>query len=167
MRTILQKLRNDRLLRAAGLGAALLLASCSVEIENLQPAREIANQTHPSGSIYAGWRIYQDKCASCHGPAGLGTAGAPDLLPRVRGMGSRQFVSLVLQRYDWGLPPVLVKGQGPEHEAMVDQIDQRKAYMLTMPAWQGEPSVNAHIADLYAYLSARAQGALGTGRPVD
>jgi hypothetical protein len=36
---------------------------------------------------------------------------------------------------------------------------------VTMPAWQGEPSVNAHVLDLYAYLSARAEGRLGTGRP--
>lgn len=32
-----------------------------------------------------------------------GSANAPDLLPRVRVMGSRQFVSLVLQRYDLNL----------------------------------------------------------------
>jgi hypothetical protein len=34
-----------------------------------------------------------------------------------------------------------------------------------MPAWQGEPIVIVHIVDLYAYLSARAQGAQGSGRP--
>ena len=27
-----------------------------------------------------------------------------------------------------------------------------------MPAWQGEPKVDAHIVDLYAYLAARAEG---------
>jgi hypothetical protein len=37
--------------------------------------------------------------------------------------------------------------------------------MLTMPAWQGEPRVTAHIVDLYAYLSARAQGTQGPDRP--
>jgi hypothetical protein len=34
-----------------------------------------------------------------------------------------------------------------------------------MPAWQDEPPVKAHIMDLYAYLSARADGRQGTGQP--
>ena len=34
-----------------------------------------------------------------------------------------------------------------------------------MPAWQGEPRVSAHIADLYAYLSARAEGIQAAGKP--
>jgi hypothetical protein len=34
-----------------------------------------------------------------------------------------------------------------------------------MPAWQGEPVVNAHVMDLYAYLSARSEGRLAAGRP--
>jgi hypothetical protein len=49
---------------------------------------------------------------------------------------------------------------------MTEDIVQRKEkYMLTMPAWQGEPVASAHIMDLYAYLSARAQGTQGPGRP--
>ena len=42
---------------------------------------------------------------------------------------------------------------------------QRQQGALSMPAWQGEPRVNAHIMDLYAYLSARAEGRQGPGRP--
>ena len=34
-----------------------------------------------------------------------------------------------------------------------------------MPALDGEPRVAAHVADIYAYLSARAQGTQGFGRP--
>jgi hypothetical protein len=48
---------------------------------------------------------------------------------------------------------------------LVEQVMQRKTAVLTMPAWQGEPSVQAHIMDLYAYLSARADGRQGPGRP--
>ncbi len=167
MMKLLPKLSRHYLLRASALAAGLLLSSCAVEVKNVEPAHELARQNRPVGSVYTGWRVYQDKCASCHGPAATGTAGAPDLLPRVRTMGSRQFVSLVLKRYDWGLAPALANSQGAEREALIDQLDQRKAYGLTMPAWQGEPSVNAHIADVYAYLSARAQGTQGSGRPVD
>ena len=42
---------------------------------------------------------------------------------------------------------------------------QRREAALTMPAWEGEPRVNAHIVDLYTYLSPRAEGTQGPGRP--
>lgn len=152
--------------RGAVLAAlATLLAGCAVELQNVQPAQEYAQQTKPPGSVYTGWRVFQDRCAGCHGPAATGTANAPDLLPRVREMGPRRFVGLVLERYDWNLPPAEAGSTGAAREALVERLLQRQDYPLAMPAWQGEPSVNAHIADLYAYLSARAQGLQGTGRP--
>lgn len=143
---------------------ALFLAGCGVEVLNTQPAAELKQMSHPPGSVYTGWRVFQDKCAACHGPAATGTAGAPDLLPKVREMGPRQFVSLVLTRYDWGLPAT--QPGSAAREAQIGDIVQRRDFMLTMPAWQSEPRVNAHIADLYAYLAARAEGSLGSGRPV-
>ncbi len=147
-----------------GFACALTLASAGCAIE-LQHAQEIAEMSQPPGSVYTGWRVFQDKCAVCHGPAATGTAGAPDLLPRVREMGSRQFVSLVLTRYDWALPAAKAGSESAARQALVEDVVQRKEGMLTMPAWQGEPRVNAHIVDLYAYLSARAQGTQGPERP--
>lgn len=148
--------------------SALWLAGCAgstVEVENRQAAREVARLAQPPGSVYLGWRVFQDRCAGCHGVAATGAAGGPDLLPRVREMGMRQFVSLVLQRYDWNLPAAQSRSAGAAREGLGDDAAQRKDYMLTMPAWQGEPRVTAHIADLYAYLSARAQGTQGPDRP--
>ena len=115
--------------------------------------------------MYTGWRVFQDKCASCHGPAGLGTAAAPNLLPKVRDIGPRQFVDIVLRRYDWNIPPDRIASQGAGREALLEQLVQRQDYMLTMPVWQGEPRVSAHIVDLYAYLLARAEGKQDTDRP--
>ncbi len=143
--------------------AALLLAAglsgCAVQLQNRQAAQQLAEQARPAGSVYAGWRVFQDKCARCHGVAATGSPGAPDLLPRLREMGSRQFVGLVLKRYDWQLPP------DQAAEAQLEAVLQRQAGGLSMPAWQGEPVVSAHIVDLYAYLGARAQGTQGPGRP--
>lgn len=141
---------------------ALSLAGCALEV---QYAQEIAEMSKPPGSVYTGWRVFQDRCAGCHGPAATGTAGGPDLLPRVREMGSRRFVGLVLDRYDWSLPAAQARGESAAREALIEAIVQREAGMLTMPAWQGEPRVTAHIVDLYAYLSARAQGTQGPDRP--
>ncbi|NDP40706.1 MAG: hypothetical protein GZ093_18565, partial [Rhodoferax sp.] len=96
------------LLYGAVFTSALLLAGCAaevaVEVENKQATQEIARLSRPPGSAYTGWRIFQDRCAPCHGLEAGGTAIAPDLLPIVREMGSRRFVGLVLQRYDWNLP---------------------------------------------------------------
>ncbi len=140
-------------------------AGCSVEVLNTRPAQELAQQARTPGSVYAGWRVFQDKCATCHGPSATGTDKGPDLLPRVRPMVSRQFVSLVLQRYEWTLPVGQTAGTGQARETLVDNLDQRKVFPMDMPAWQGQPRVTAHIVDLYAYLSARAQGTQGPEQP--
>jgi mono/diheme cytochrome c family protein len=147
------------------LASALLLAGCAVELQNRQPAEELAQLSKPPGSVYTGWRVFQDRCAGCHGPAATGAAGGPDLLPRVREMGPHRFVGLVLMRYDWDLPVGKAGSDSAAREALIEGVVQRKEGMLTMPAWQGEPRVNAHIVDLYAYLTARAQGTQGPDRP--
>lgn len=152
---------------AAALGVALVavLAGCAVQVQNRQPAQEIAQSAKPPGSVYPGWRVFEDKCARCHGPDAGGTPNGPDLLPRVREMGPRQFVGLVLRRYDWSLPASSAGSESAAREALIDEVLQRRQGQLVMPAWQSEPSVNTHIMDLYAFLSARAQGSQGPGRP--
>lgn len=145
---------------------ALLLGGCTgVEWSNQRPAQELAKETKPPGSVYTGWRVFQDKCALCHGPAATGAAGAPDLLPRVRTMGERQFVGLVLQRYDWTTPTATPRSGPPPSETAIDDVMARRTGTLTMPAWQGEPRVTAHVVDLYAWLSARAAGTQPPGPP--
>jgi hypothetical protein len=34
-----------------------------------------------------------------------------------------------------------------------------------MPAWESNEGVEPHVLDIYAYLRARADGALGPGKP--
>ncbi len=151
------------------LSAAMLLAGCAVEVQNTQPAQEVARLANPPGSVSIGWRVFQERCAQCHGAQATGGAGIPNLLPLVREMGSREFVSVVLTRYDksydWGLPQAVARANTAPQSGMVESVLNREQGQITMPAWQGEPVVTAHILDLYAYLSARAQGSQDTGRP--
>lgn len=144
---------------------ALLLASCAVEWENPKPARQLAQEEQPPGSVYLGWRVYQDRCAACHGVAAQGTANAPNLLRRLQTLGPREFVSLVLYRYDATLQgePAVTRGT---REPQVEVLMERKDPPLAMPAWREEPRVNAHVLDLYAYLSGRAEGRVGPGKPM-
>jgi mono/diheme cytochrome c family protein len=152
--------------RLANLAAAslvtLLLAGCAVQWRNTEPARELAKAAEPPGSAYGGWRVYQQRCASCHGSAADGAGGAPNLLLRMQGLGPQRFVDLVLRRYEADMLP---RGQGSARETLVDDIVERRRGTLAMPAWQGEPVVDAHVMDLYAYLSARSEGRLPAGRP--
>ena len=160
------KKNSMKLLCGAALTSALLLGGCAVELENTKAAEEQARLSQPPGSVYTGWRVFQDRCSGCHGPAASGTVAAPDLLPKVREINSREFIGLVLTRYDWNLPVAKAGGDSAERAEMIEQILQRKQGALTMPVWQGEPRVNAHIMDLYAYLLARADGRQGPERPV-
>ncbi|MEY3446653.1 MAG: hypothetical protein RIR45_1408 [Pseudomonadota bacterium] len=150
------------------LASALLLSGCAgdmaVEVENTKAAQEMARLSRPPGSVFAGWRVFQDRCASCHGPDAMGAAG-PNLLPLVQQMGPRRFLGLVLKRYDWNLPPAQAGQKQQAMDTRIEDVLQRREQAITMPAWQDTPSVNAHIADLYAYLAARAEGSQGPGQP--
>lgn len=143
---------------------ATTLTGCAVEWQNPQAARQLAREQQPTGSTYLGWRVYQDRCASCHGTDARGSANAPSLLARLQTLGPRQFVSLVLYRYDSTLQgqPAAVRDA---REAQVDSLMQRQNQPLAMPAWQDEPRVNAHVLDLYAYLSARSEGRIDASKP--
>jgi len=117
------------------------------------------------GSVYKGWRLFQAKCATCHGRDATGTKRAPDLLPRVKEMNESVFVETVLRRYNWLVPSSEAASEAGSREAMIEQVLQGKKGVSDMPAWQGEPSVKANILDLYNYLRARGDGTQGPGRP--
>ena len=59
----------------------LLLVGCTMEFINAKPARELKPPPPLEGDLYAGWRVFQSKCASCHSSAATGGDRAPDLLP--------------------------------------------------------------------------------------
>jgi len=146
----------------------LLIVGCSMEFINARPAREL--QPPPvTVNLYAGWRVFQAKCSQCHGTSAKGSEQAPNLLPIVRSMSARHFAEMVLKRYDLGNGFGNGLTQGSEKksttDSYIDDILNRKELPIAMPAWQGEPTVNAHILDLYAYLTARGEGKFSTERP--
>ena len=147
------------------LSALILLPGCTLEFANTRPAREISTPLPPKGDLYAGWRVFQDKCSSCHGMAATGGDRAPNLLPKIKGMNLQQFAGIVLKRYDLGSGAARESQNPSTLEKSIDEIMRRSEAPVEMHAWQNEPAVNAHIFDLYAYLSERAEGKLGMERP--
>jgi hypothetical protein len=118
-------------------------------------------------STFLGWRVFHSTCYACHGVDATGTSVAPDLVERVEHLDARAFTIKVLTRYR-----IVVAGPEAEAEggaglrgAIIDEVMRRERGELIMPAWEADPNVKPHVLDLYAYLRARADGALGPGRP--
>ncbi len=92
---------------------------------------------------YSGFRRYHSECHVCHGPDGLGSSFAPSLVKSLKTMSYEQFVDVVIN--------------GREN---VDTADQYK-----MPSFGLNANVTCYLDDLYIYLKARSDGAIGRGRP--
>jgi mono/diheme cytochrome c family protein len=87
---------------------------------------------------YNGFRRYNAVCNHCHGPDGAGGAFGPSLVE--------------------ALPP-------PDaFRAAV--LEGRATGSAVMTGFAADPNVAPHVDDIYAYLRARADGALGRGRPL-
>ena len=90
---------------------------------------------------YSGWIRFSLNCERCHGPGGVGSAIAPDLSQAVKGLNYRQFQTILT----CGLVGNIGAG--------------------VMPSWKDNPNVMPYVENLWAYLKARADGALPPGRP--
>lgn len=117
---------------------------------------------------YAGWFTYHLSCHMCHGQDAVATNAAPDLLYSLKTMTQEQFANKVLGRYRILQAPAEGPPDEIERKAIVEEVLQHRRGVhgqLAMPVWNTDPGMKPHILDLYAYLKARADGALGPGRP--
>ena len=87
---------------------------------------------------YNGYRRYNSVCIHCHGPDGMGSTFGPSLIDELADVD--MFRRMVRE--------------GRSNGASV------------MKGFAGDPNVEPYVDDIYAYLQARADGALGRGRPV-
>jgi methanol metabolism-related c-type cytochrome len=94
-------------------------------------------------ATYNGWRRYHSSCHTCHGPDGLGSSYAPNLVESLKVISYDEFAEVVIN--------------GREN---VNTGQQN-----VMPAFGEVMDVATYLDDIYAYLEARADGALGRGRP--
>ena len=119
---------------------------------------------------YAGWRLFHTTCYACHGVDAVGTDVAPNLVERVKTLTPRAFAAKVLTSYRIVMTADNEDAPDPTaaREAMIESVMRRERNarsQVIMPAWEGDAQVNPHVLDLYAYLSARADGKLGPGKP--
>jgi methanol metabolism-related c-type cytochrome len=107
------------------------------------PTYHIAGDGTVDWYTYSGFRRYHSECHVCHGPDGLGGSFAPSLIEPMKTMSYSDFLEVVVNGRDNVTGPM-----------------QRK-----MPAFGYNKNVMCFIDDLYVYLKARADGALGRDRP--
>lgn len=92
---------------------------------------------------FNGYRRYGNSCLACHGPDGAGSSYAPNLTESLKQLDYVQFAEVVIN----GRRNVTASQQN------------------VMPAFGTVEDVALYMNDIYAYLKARSDGALGRGRP--
>jgi methanol metabolism-related c-type cytochrome len=92
---------------------------------------------------YSGYIRYSSECLRCHGPDGMGSSYAPGLYQSLKRLSYTDFYAIVA---------------GGKKDVSASQ-------QLVMPANGLNKNVMCFIDDIYIYLRARADGAVGRGRP--
>ena len=92
---------------------------------------------------FSGFRRYNASCIVCHGPDGAGSSYAPALVELLKSLTYSDFLNTV------------VNGRQNVNTAS-DNV---------MPAFGTNPNVMCYIDDIFVYLRARSDGAVGRGRP--
>jgi len=103
----------------------------------------------PDGTVdwytYSGYRRYHSDCHVCHGPDGMGSTYAPALKDSLKTMDYGDFLGVV--------------ASGRKNVSTAQEN--------VMPAFGDNPNVACYMDDLYVYLRARANDAVGRGRPAN
>jgi methanol metabolism-related c-type cytochrome len=94
-------------------------------------------------TTYSGFQRYNAECLRCHGPDGMGSSYAPALVDSLKTMDYATFLATVAQGRK-----NLVNGQ----EKVMPQLGEDK-------------NVMCYIDDIYVYLKARSDEAIGRNRP--
>ena len=108
-----------------------------------EPTFKVAADGTVDWYTYSGYRRYHSDCHVCHGPDGMGSTYAPGLTDSLKTMSYGDFLSVVAS----GRKNVSTS-QGN-----------------VMPAFGDNPNVACYMDDLYVYLRARANDAVGRVRP--
>ncbi len=134
-------------LMAAAVTGAWLLGAVPFAARDSRAQDQQKPYTVKEGKVdkatYNGWRRYTESCLRCHGPDGAGSSYAPSLTDSLKQMSEDEFKELV------------VNGRKNVNTANEN----------IMPPFGEVEDVMLYLDDIYAYLKARADGAIGRGRP--
>ncbi len=107
------------------------------------PTYEIGKNGTVDWHTYSGYRRFNGGCETCHGFDGSGSSFGPDLTARLKTLSYTDFENVVVN----------------------GKRDLSGGQTLVMPSWGTNKNVMCYLDDIYVYLRARSDGALGRGRP--
>ncbi len=95
-------------------------------------------------ATFNGYRRFHGTCHACHGQDAMGGSFAPSLVESLKTVDYESFVTTVMEGR---------QAQGSDGS------------VSAMPAFSNDPNVTKHLDDIFRYLTARADGKIGAGRP--
>ncbi|MCT7374282.1 c-type cytochrome [Chelativorans salis] len=128
-----------------GLGLSLsALTTANAQESDWEEKPYIIEDGKVDYGTYNGYRRYHNTCHVCHGPDALGSSFAPSLTESLKTMSYTDFLEVV------------TNGRQAKGAANQDSV---------MPSFAENSDVMLYIDHIYAYLKARADDAVGRGRP--
>jgi quinoprotein dehydrogenase-associated probable ABC transporter substrate-binding protein len=122
---------------AAGSARRKAAAASGVARKDTMRTTSEADRLAVTQAEYDGWKVFAVNCTRCHGEDAIGSALAPSLVKSLQG--------------------------GVTHPVFVQTVTEGRL-PKGMPAW-GPLLTPTQIENLYAYVKARSEGRLATGRP--
>src|SRR5690554_3346880 len=110
------------------------------ESQRSRPGDYVVEEGKVDPNTYEGYLVYTRACMACHGPDGLGSSFAPNLIRAAERRGWADFAGTV----------------AAGREVQPGQV---------MPSFADDPYVMRNIPYIFSYMRARGEGGLGRGRP--
>ena len=118
--------------------ATFALSAVSLPVLAEDKPYTVTDGTHLDANSYKGFKLYRNWCARCHGTYGQGMVG-PDLAESLNIISKEEFFSVV--------------------------ENGKSGTIGSMPNWKMNKKVMAGRDQLFSYLKARADGAIGVIKP--
>ena len=107
------------------------------------PTFKVTDDGRVDWYTYSGYRRYHSECHVCHGPDGMGSTYAPALKDSLKSTSYGDFLAVVA----------------------TGRQNVSTSQGNVMPAFGDNRNVTCYLDDIYVYLRARANDAVGRGRP--
>lgn len=129
--------------------AALLMAGAGLSVfpgTSAQAQHEppyVVENGRVDQKTFNGYRRYGDSCHRCHGPDGVGSSYAPNLVESLKRLTHEEFVDVVIN----------------------GRVNVNATNNNVMPSFGLTEDVALYMDDIYGYLKARSDEKLPRGRP--